>query len=512
MGRLTNQVNFTYSSLDSSRKGLQPAEEDLGRAALQVADMSFVNRIPETKIQIKANQERIDSLKVQSANGLEAVLGTIRAKSKVVYQKQKPIEVTALEAELDKQRSRLGIVREKDSAVKLEVEKQRSDLRLIIQTNQKDIGKKPSVLKILEESKSREKTLLEQKCSECKREWVGKDAEATLQKVKETIESAEFQLEAIRAMEESNAAKLVELQAIKDPVPHPAGKQVKDRIDAIGLETRNILEAFESAKRQEINTLELEEKTTKKQFSDKLALDLQEYVKRGQELQNALERDLSDERKILEAQAQLKAKQAVVEERRSQVTTLEASYKASLEKKTQLESDLNLEKDVLALIGRSGFLGSIVEEVLVEIAAAANDILGQVANVRHLSIEFETERVAKTTDNVAAKITPIIYSRGRKVSFASGISGGMQAAVELAVDLAVGDVVSRRRGSYPGFLLLDEALDGLGATEKESCLEMLRISAGDRLILVVDHDSAFQGLFDSIIEVEMSDGRSRIVV
>jgi 3-methyladenine DNA glycosylase Tag len=42
---------------------------------------------------------------------------------------------------------------------------------------------------------------------------------------------------------------------------------------------------------------------------------------------------------------------------------------------------------------------------LIEIAAATNNILEQVSNVRHLSVEFETEKVAKTSENIVAKIT-----------------------------------------------------------------------------------------------------------
>ena len=87
----------------------------------------------------------------------------------------------------------------------------------------------------------------------------------------------------------------------------------------------------------------------------------------------------------------------------------------------------------------------------------------------------------------------------------------MQTSVELAVDLAMGDVISRRRGTYPGWLILDESFDGLGGASKESCIEMLSAFAQDRLILVVDHDASFQGLFHQVIEIESVDGKSRIL-
>jgi DNA repair exonuclease SbcCD ATPase subunit len=171
--------------------------------------------------------------------------------------------------------------------------------------------------------------------------------------------------------------------------------------------------------------------------------------------------------------------------------------------------DLNLELDVQAMVGREGFLGVIFEDILVEISAATNEILERVANVRHLTFQFEATKELKT-GNVAQRITPVINSHGRRVSFDAGISGGMQTSVELAVDLGVAEVIARRRGTYPGFLILDEPFEGLGGISKEAAMQMLEAYSRDRLVLIVDHSSEFQGLFQQIIEIEQTDGRSGI--
>ena len=510
---LTQQVNFIYSNLETAKISLQSAEKELEEAPTKEFDAtSCKKRILEIKTNIKNLQSDVENLRKASQNELEAVLGTIKSKSKLVYQKQEPIEVTALRSELERQRKQLESSKDKDAALRLEAEKKRNELRLIIQTNQKDISRNPKLSADLDSAKKRESLLIEQKCSECKREWIGTEAEKTLVTVREFIESANFQLEAIGAMEESVKEKTLQLQRIKDPEVSPLTKESQYKVVSIDADIKTKIEAFESKKRQAINLLDQEEKTTKKQFQDKLTLDLQEFCKEEQSLQSELERDLKAEKDFLESQAQIKAKHAIVEERRSQVANTEVSYKDILSRKLEVEKAWNLEKDIVALVGRSGFLGTIIEEVLNEISSVANDILSQIANVRHLSLDFETEKVSKTTDNTQAKITPIVYSRGRRVSLTSGISGGMQVAVELSVDLAVGEVISRRRGTYPGWIVLDESFDGLGNIAKEAVLEMLKNHAGDRLVLVVDHDSTFQGLFDTVINVEMSDGKSSIVV
>ncbi len=190
------------------------------------------------------------------------------------------------------------------------------------------------------------------------------------------------------------------------------------------------------------------------------------------------------------------------EEARARTTALAVreSYDASAR-------EAALEADAGELLKR--FLGVVVDEALTEVGDSASDILARVANTAHVSVGFTLER---ETDcgSVVRRIEPEIRVRGRVVPFESGISGGMQTPVELAVDLAFGKVASQRRGSYPGWLVLDEALNGLGSVEKESCLEMLGEYASDRLVLVVDHDTTFQGLFAQTLHIEQSDGRASL--
>lgn len=167
------------------------------------------------------------------------------------------------------------------------------------------------------------------------------------------------------------------------------------------------------------------------------------------------------------------------------------------------------ERDLSAMIGRTGFLGSIFDEALVEISAEVNRVLASVANTRHITFEFRSESVTQK-GTVQRRIVPAITVDGHAAEFASGLSGGMQEVVELAVDLAVGAVVARRTGACPGWLLLDECFEGLGPVEKESCIEILQRFAHDRLVIVVDHGSEFKSLFTHTIDVEFSQGRSWI--
>lgn len=180
----------------------------------------------------------------------------------------------------------------------------------------------------------------------------------------------------------------------------------------------------------------------------------------------------------------------------------------SIESKTQeLEARKLAEADFIELCGREGFLGNIFDEILLEISEETNRIMAMVPNVAHLSLSFKSEAITQK-GTVKKTIVPVIMANGREVPFQSGCSGGMQTSVELAVDLAVAEVVSRRTGAVPHWLILDECFEGLGTVEKEGCLEILQGYAKDRLVLVIDHASEFKEMFSKFIEIEHSNGES----
>jgi DNA repair exonuclease SbcCD ATPase subunit len=176
----------------------------------------------------------------------------------------------------------------------------------------------------------------------------------------------------------------------------------------------------------------------------------------------------------------------------------------------ETQAKLNEEKDLLAAIGREGFLGSIFDEVLQEISDETNRILASVANTRHCTFFFRTETI--TQKGTAKKaIVPVITVDGLEAHLEAGISGGMHSVVELAVDLALGAVVSRREGACPGWLVLDESFGGLGAVEMESALEILQRYAQDRLVIVVEHMEEFKSMFTKVLRVEYQAGKSTFV-
>lgn len=172
-----------------------------------------------------------------------------------------------------------------------------------------------------------------------------------------------------------------------------------------------------------------------------------------------------------------------------------------------LARQVSEEADLLEML--KSFMSAIFDEVLEQIAFAANEMLAQVPNVAHITVKFKSESVTQK-GTVKRSIVPVVNIAGAERNLKAALSGGQGTAVELAVDLAVRKVISARSGAIPGFLIIDEAFEGLGVADKEACLDLLKQASTDTLILVIDHGSETKEFFSRTIEVELINGHSQI--
>ncbi len=216
---------------------------------------------------------------------------------------------------------------------------------------------------------------------------------------------------------------------------------------------------------------------------------------------------MADHRVITERVAAAKKQYevlAIQHEREQKVWTeaFERHQKAALELEV-VKRQADQERDYLACA--KSFLGVIFDETLARIAHLTNERLAKVPNVQSVTLRFVSERETKSTKNVRQEIKAVVEKDGHEVPL-KRLSGGMGRAVELAVDLSLADVIAERTGVMPGWLVLDEAFDGLSLKSKVACLELLQETAQSRLVLVIEHTSELRDLFAGIITVQNSAG------
>lgn len=137
-----------------------------------------------------------------------------------------------------------------------------------------------------------------------------------------------------------------------------------------------------------------------------------------------------------------------------------------------------------------------------------NSILNEVnARVqKYLSHLFEVPITVRFVNDEMKIETSIVYDgvpRGLGL-----LSGGQARRVALAVDLALSDVITARKGSRVGLLILDEYFKDLSETSMEKCLSLLE-SRGQPVILI-EHNSIFKNIVTNSVTVKLENGTSRI--
>lgn len=159
------------------------------------------------------------------------------------------------------------------------------------------------------------------------------------------------------------------------------------------------------------------------------------------------------------------------------------------------------------LLGRSGYLGSIFDEVLAEMESRTNDMMVAIPNIARFVARFSSETSLKSGKTKKAISTTLMVD-DHEVS-SQETSGGQQCAAELCADLALRETVRARSGSPIGWTVLDEAMDGLGVAEKQDAIQMIVNQIGGQVILI-DHATEVQEGIASVVEVEF-DGRDTVL-
>lgn len=90
------------------------------------------------------------------------------------------------------------------------------------------------------------------------------------------------------------------------------------------------------------------------------------------------------------------------------------------------------------------------------------------------------------------------------------LSGGQFRRVSLAVDLALSDVITSRKGARVGILILDEYFKDLSESSMEKCLTLLE--GRGQPVLLIEHNSIFKNIVNNSITVKLQDGTSTIQV
>lgn len=88
------------------------------------------------------------------------------------------------------------------------------------------------------------------------------------------------------------------------------------------------------------------------------------------------------------------------------------------------------------------------------------------------------------------------------------LSGGQFRRVSLAVDLALSDVITGRKGAKVNLLILDEYFKDLSESSMEKCLALLENRG--QPVLLIEHNSIFKNIVNNSVFVKLESGTSRV--
>ncbi|MFS8908817.1 SbcC/MukB-like Walker B domain-containing protein, partial [Synechococcus sp. OH2] len=339
----------------------------------------------------------------------------------------------------------------------------------------------------------------------------------------EQIASLQAQLEALQQTP-SSAALAERLVQIEQALHHlgydgSLHQQVKAELAQAQLWPAR-LQALQIARQ------ELPEATARSQvLAQRLQESRQHFAQATQELE-ALQQQLAEQPEVLPAHLE-GIRQALQEHRQgldqvlSQIGAAQQRLQQALEQQSEraeLERQLQqarrqqqVYQELANAYGRNGIPALIIENVLPELEAQANQILGRLTQHR-LHLRFVTQRSGRRSDKLIETLDILIADpRGPRPY--ETYSGGEAFRINFAIRLALSRLLTQRSGSDLQTLIIDEGFGSQDATGRAQLLAAINAVASDfACILVITHIPSLQEAFPHRIEVQPSPQGSRLSI
>lgn len=152
----------------------------------------------------------------------------------------------------------------------------------------------------------------------------------------------------------------------------------------------------------------------------------------------------------------------------------------------------------------------IFQESLDYIGEQASVILSDIPNMANASIHFESSKETKS-GSIKDEVNAIVNMDGESEVNIKTLSGGERTAIDLAVDLALIDMIESKAGKGADFFILDEPFDGLDSRNKEECLYLLQQLDTSKKIIIVDHSPELKAMVHDVITINRIGEESFVV-
>ncbi|GAB4463977.1 MAG: SMC family ATPase [Elainellaceae cyanobacterium] len=203
-----------------------------------------------------------------------------------------------------------------------------------------------------------------------------------------------------------------------------------------------------------------------------------------------------------------------LEQQQQQLAVLEQQQADLLIQQRHLQRQRQVYHELAQAFGKNGIQALMIENVLPQLEAEANQILGRLSN-HQLHIRFVTQRARRK--GKAASAQGLIDTLDILIADASGTrpyetySGGEAFRVNFSIRLALARLLSQRSGTAMQMLIVDE---GFGTQDDAGCDRLIAaiqaIAPDFACILTVTHMPRFKEAFQTHIEVTKTEQGSAL--
>lgn len=175
----------------------------------------------------------------------------------------------------------------------------------------------------------------------------------------------------------------------------------------------------------------------------------------------------------------------------------------------EAQAELILAEEVKKLL--KSYLSCSFDDALELIGDTATRIIRAIPNMANATVQLEGIRETKD-GKIKEEVNAVINMDGEEAVPIKSLSGGERSSVDLAVDLAVIDMIENKTSKGIDIFILDEPFTGLDTVSIEMALEVLKNSNLNKRLVIVDHNPIISQFMNSKILVNRDGQNSNIVV
>jgi DNA repair exonuclease SbcCD ATPase subunit len=190
---------------------------------------------------------------------------------------------------------------------------------------------------------------------------------------------------------------------------------------------------------------------------------------------------------------QMETLQNSIRDNEKQLKTIEKHIKIAEESRRAIKNyNLQIFQDTL------NFVGNYATKILNAVPAMAN-----------ATLYFENYKETKT-GKIKDEVNCVINIDGENDININTLSGGERTAVDLAVDLAVVEVLESHLGIGSSWIVLDEPFEGMDVAGIEAAMDVIRQIDLSKQVIIVDHHTEVKELVGETITVVRSGTESAL--